>query len=289
MSLIVAQATEEGPRLVSDMRAIYPDGTKPQFKTDTLKTIVIAPNITVCFAGDVQAGLQGVRQCAQELRDSSPFDRLIDGLQLLSSNPNQPVDFIVATNRNDCQLTRIRDGQVERDLQTAWIGDSVAFELFQLERNRPLDDTRKMIEGSLTPTQRVMSTLCRAMGAVIDNPEIESVDGFCVAVAYKFGGFEYLSSTFIHVGRDIFIQPGEDLIGKMAHAVEEGGYAVSVVEPAEAGTPALALNFPRARLGILFLPLQFEGGQVIEDVGPREFAQVIFERFGVRMKDPALR
>jgi hypothetical protein len=48
----------------------------------------------------------------------------------------------------------------------------------------------------------------------------------------------------------------------MAHSVEEGGYAVSVVEPADPGTPALGLNLPRARLGMLYLPLEFDGAQV---------------------------
>jgi hypothetical protein len=289
MSLVVAQATDEGPRLVSDMRATYPDGRRPQFKTDTLKAIVVAPSITVCFAGDVQAGLQGVRQFALELRESSPLERLIDSLQTLTLDNRRPVDFIVATNSTNCQLTRIRGSLVERNLQIAWIGDPAAFEAFQLERNRPQDELRKTIESSLTPAQVVMSRLGRAMDAVIDNPKVNSVDGFCVAVAHKPTGFDYLPSGFIHLGRDIVIRPGEDLISKMAQSVEEGGYAVTVVEPAEPGTPALALNFPRARLGILFLPLQFDRGQLIEDVGPREFARVIFERYGVQMKDPTLR
>jgi len=134
-----------------------------------------------------------------------------------------------------------------------------------------------------------MATLRRAMQAVIDDPAIESVADFCVAVAYKPTGFEYLGSTFIHVGRDIRVEPGENLISKMAHSVEEGGYAVSVVEPAEAGTPALGLNFPRARLGMLYLPLEFDGAQVISDISPNDFAKVVLERFGVPMKNPMLR
>jgi hypothetical protein len=75
----------------------------------------------------------------------------------------------------------------------------------------------------------------------------------------------------------------------MAQSVGEGGYAVSVVEPLEPGTPALGLNFPRARLGMLYLPLEFDGAEVIEDVSPNDFAKVILERFGVAMKEPILR
>jgi hypothetical protein len=134
-----------------------------------------------------------------------------------------------------------------------------------------------------------MATLRRAMQAVIDDPAIESVGDFGVAVAYKPTGFEYLGSTFIHVGRDILVKSGENLISKMAQSVEEGEYSVSVVEPADPGTPALGLNFPRARLGMLYLPLEFDDAQVISDVSPNDFAKVVRKRFGVTMKNPMLR
>lgn len=87
-----------------------------------------------------------------------------------------------------------------------------------------------------------------------------------------------------------FVQTfSDDLISKMAQPVSEEGYAVSVVEPAEAGMPALGLSFPRARLGMLFLPLQFDGAEVIHDVSPNEYARVVLERYGVAIKDPSLR
>jgi hypothetical protein len=75
----------------------------------------------------------------------------------------------------------------------------------------------------------------------------------------------------------------------MARPVEEGGYSVSVVEPMEPGTPALGLHFSRARLGMLYLPLQFDGAEVISDVSSNDFSAEILRRFGVRMKDPALK
>lgn len=127
------------------------------------------------------------------------------------------------------------------------------------------------------------------MKAVIDDPAIDSVADFDVAIGYGATGFQYLGSLFIHVGRDISVRPGENLISKMAQPVEEGGYAVSVVEPAEPGTPALGLSFPRARLGMLYLPLEYEGAQVISDVSPNDFPEAVLERFGVAMKQPGLR
>ena len=288
LSLVVAEATDAGPRIVSDTRVVFPEGPRSSFKTGTLKTVIITRDVTICFAGDVIAGLNGVRGFAKELRGGGPVDDLLLRLQELTSDDQRVVEFIVATGKSTSQLTRIRNGGVERSLGSAWIGDQEGFERFQRARHTPLDHVSAM-ESTLPPATRVMARLRRAMQTVIDEPAIDSVGDFCVAVAYKPTGFEYLESTFIHVGRDIRVQPGEDLISKMAQSVEEGGYTVSVVEPLEPGTAALGLNFPMARLGMLYLPLEFDGGQFISDVSAHDFAKAVLERFGIAMKNPMLR
>jgi hypothetical protein len=185
-------------------------------------------------------------------------------------------------------LIRIRGGAIERRLPVAWIGDQEGFERFQRERNRPLDANDVALQAGLPAAVKTMATLQRAMRAAIEDPAIPSVADFCVPVAYKPSGFEYFGSTFIYVGRDLSIKDGDDLVSKMAQSVSEGGYAVSVVAPTEPGTPALGLSFPRARLGMLYLPLQFDGAEAISDVSPNDFARVVLERFGVRMHDPML-
>jgi hypothetical protein len=186
-------------------------------------------------------------------------------------------------------LTRIGDHGVQSNLPSAWIGDHAGFEQFQRARNKSLTSNEILLESHLKPSVKVLNTLHRAMDSVIADPAVVSVGGICVRVAATRVGFEYMGSIQFHVGRDVAIQPGEDMLSKMVQPVEEGGYAVTVVEPAEAGTPALGLNFPRARLGMLFLPLRFDGAEVIREVEPKDFAKVIRERYGVAMKDPLFR
>jgi hypothetical protein len=289
VSLVVAEATDDGPRIVSDTRVLFPEGPRSSFKTGTLKAIVVARDVTICFAGDVIAGLEGVRGFARGLGEGHSVDDLLPALQEFSSAKRRIVEFIVATGERSSQLRLIHSGVVERALPFAWIGDQLAFERFQRERNRPRDFVWSLVETSdLPPATRIMTTLIRAMRATIEDPAIESVADFCIPVAFTPRGFEYLGSVFIYVGRDIHVRPGEDLIARMLQPAEEGGYAVSVVEPAEPGTPALGLNFPRARLGMVYLPLEFDGAQVIWDVSPDDFAKVVLDRFGVAMKNPPL-
>ncbi len=288
MSLVVAQTTPGGPRVVSDTRVLLADQRRPSFRNDTLKAVIVRRDITACFAGDVALGLASIRTLAQIL-DQEPdasIDSLLNMLHERASGTGD-VEFLVATAMPDSLLALVRREGIEKGLQTAWIGDIAAFEKFQQIRLSP--NPWSQIDAMLPLSARVTSTLQRSMQAVIEDSAIESVDAFCVAIADTPAGFQYLESTFVHVGRDIIVRPGEELISRMAQPVQEGGYAVSVVEPAEPGTPALGLSFPRAKLGLVYLPLKYDQAQVVRDVSPNDFPQVVLQRFGVAMKQPLLR
>jgi hypothetical protein len=289
MSLVVAQTTEAGPRIVSDTRVGFGSTRRPSFKTGTLKAVVVAPAMTVCFAGDVAVGLDGVRHFAKCLSAAHHLDDLLPHLQRLTSDTRRRVEFIVARAEAGSTLIRVRDGEIEQNRHSAWIGDHRAFERFQEARHGPVEREDVGIMNVLSPDIQVMHILDRAMEAVIGDPSVSSVDDFCIRVAAKQGAFNYLGQTFIHVGRDLTIRHGDDLITKMAQPVSEGGYAVSVVEPALPGTPALGLNFPRARFGMVYLPLEYDEAQVITNVSPNDFAKAVFDRFGVAMSEPLLR
>lgn len=198
------------------------------------------------------------------------------------------VEFILAVEGEEWQLARIHSGHVEKGLNSAWIGDPEAFERFQRARHAP-NPFLGIIEEKVGPGASRLMRLGTAMEAVISDPTIASVDHFCVRVALQPDGFQYLSAFFIYVESDIQMQAGDDLINQMAQSVAEGGYTVTIVEPSEPGTPALGLSFPRARLGIIFLPLAYDNAQVLHNVSPNAFASVVQERFGVEMKDPPLR
>jgi hypothetical protein len=288
MSLVVAEATPEGARIVSDTRVSYP-GLPLAYKTGTLKTVVLRPDIAVSFAGDVEAGLGAIRQVANDLRGGSKVEAALSTLQNQTAGVPDGADFIVAVDGQDWQLSRIRGGHIERGLTSAWIGDQQAFERFQRARHESSSPFRDVVEKGLAAGSRSILRLGDAMNAVIGDPTIATVDHFCVRVARQDIGFQYLASIFIFVERDVEVHPGDDLVNRMAQPVEEGGYAVAIVEPANPGTPALGLSFPRARLGMVFLPLLYDEAQVVRDVSPNDFARVVQERFGVAMKDPSLR
>ena len=289
MSLVVAQVTEEGPRIVSDTRVTFRDERRSSFKAGVLKTVVASREFAISFAGDVGIGLAAVRAFASRVNSGALVEDVERELLQTAIGGPGSVEFIIARAVPNSKLTRIRSSGIERDLLAAWIGDSAAFERFQSVRNGPHSPGAAHLLASLPNVAQIMMALNEAMRAVIADPTIGSVDDFCVGVASSSGAFNYFPSMFVHLGRDIQVGDGDDLVAKLAQSVEEGGYAVSVVEPLHPGTAALGLNFPRARLGIVYLPLQFDEARVVENVSPNEFAKVVHEKFGVEFNMPMLR
>lgn len=68
LSLVVAEATANGARIVSDTRVLYP--SRPSaYKTGTLKTVVLRRDVVISFAGDVGIALGTIRAIARDLQD----------------------------------------------------------------------------------------------------------------------------------------------------------------------------------------------------------------------------
>lgn len=345
MSLIVAKMTETGPCIVSDTRVSYQDGTRSSYRNGTLKAIALSPEIALCFAGDVVKGLECARCAARQLELQIPLDVILRDLRDATLVPLGNVDFIVACQSPQPQIYRIRSGEIESDLHTAWIGDIAAFEFFQATLHalpeyyqypaRPVieisgptsfsmpvlgtddegnphdfgsiiisftpnsaepppqgsfsDASQAEASNVLPPSAVALMRMSHALNAVIENSSIPSVNDICVRLATKEGRFQYLGEMALHVGRDTVIRDGDNLLNIFAQSVEEGGFSICVVEPLEAGVPALGLCFPRARLAMIYLPLEFDDAMVIRDIMPSDFSATVFTRFGVRMSEPIIR
>lgn len=289
MSLVVAQMTSDGPRIVSDMRVRPPFDQRPSLRLNVLKSIVIAPELAISFAGDVGLGLDCVRKCAEMHGARETLDNIVEVAGAFASKMDDAVEFIVATTLDDHKLIRIGRGGIERDLGATWIGDQAAFESFQSNRHRLDGALSDFMAINWPESVRIGHSLGTAMEAVIADAKVASVDDFCIQVSAKDGALNYLGGSFIHVGRDIAVRSGDNLILKMAQPVSEGGYSVTIVPPRLPGIAALGLSFPMARLGYLYLPLKFDEAKVLQDVPAQNFAAVTFEEFGVELQDPMLR
>ena len=329
MSLIVAKTTECGPCIVADTRVSFRDGKKSSYRNGTLKAIALSPEIALCFAGDVTQGLAAARKVNTRLKEGVANDTLLQDLVKISAAAQGDVDFILALQRPQPQLARIRNGIVEDDLLTAWIGDQDGFDYFQQSWHsicaeppvptapamilsgpasftigpmvftftpdapphgepQEICEAPKPVANELSSAAVQLEGMAAAMRRVIDNPSLPSVGDICVRLTSKNHQFRYLSEMGIYVGRDIVLRDGDDMINAMAQPVEDGGFAICMVEPFEPGIPALGLCFPRARIAMIYLPLECEEAQVIRDIKSADFPRFVESKYGINMSRPML-
>jgi hypothetical protein len=284
MSLVVAQTIGAGPYIVSDTCVTDPHGRPlPTPKDGTLKAVVVSRDVAICFAGDVKTGTEAVRSFGRAISAGTDVDELLTVLAGVTST--EDVEFLVAKNQPGASLVRIRCGEVGPGAATAWLGDHAAFERFQEERMRSSQGPAI----PATPGQRLKHDMETAMRAVIEDATISSVGGFVAKIGrYQDSlAFNYHAEGFAHVGRNFRFE-GELTVQQLIRPVEEGGYSYCVVEPASSGIPALGLIFLEANLAMAFLPLQFDGVQVVPDVHVDDFVEIMEDRFGVRFAEPLL-
>jgi len=287
MSLVVAQTIGLGPYIVSDTRVTDQHGRPlTTLKDGTLKAVVVSGDVAICFAGTVKTGTEAIRRLGQAISAGTDVDELLP-LLAGETSADDHVEFLVAKNQPGPSLIRIRHGKVEHGASTAWLGDHAAFERFQEERT-----SSSQGPGPAKPQttgQRLKYDMETAMRAVIEDAAISSVGGFVAKIGrYQDSlAFNYHAEFFTHVGRNFRFE-GELTVQQLIRPVDEGGYAYCVVEPAHAGTPALGLIFLQANLAMAFLPLQFDGAQVVPDVHLDDFVKIMEDRFGVRFAEPFL-
>jgi hypothetical protein len=288
MSLVVAEITASGPYIVSDTRVSFADLTNPSIRSGTLKAIVVNATTAICFAGDRMIGLAAVRDFERGIASGSDRGQLVSDLAARSANGSDSADFIIAESGTAPRLTRIREGIVEQDLPVTWIGDQLGFERFQEERAFQTSQLGFDSAGLRSDPAVLQSLLGRCMDAVIDDPGVPSVGEINVRICARRRdrALVYLEEAVLQINRDLPMKTGDNVGRRMAQPTSEGGYAAVVVPPMNPGTPALGLCFPIAHVGIMFLPLEFDSGQVILDVEPDAFSRVVFERFGVALTDP---
>jgi hypothetical protein len=284
MTLIVAAATEKGPRVLSDTHVLPSFGATPTYRTNALKAVILSPDTCVCFAGEVAAGLTGVRQASRHIEDGDTPAEVVAALQRVIDETQRDVEFLVARCGGDWQLARVRGDGAETDLMNAWIGDREAFERFQEARHAytPPSYAKDLSSAIVTDLQ-----LREGMTAVLEEPQLPSVADFLVSVACLPDGFNYLDSMFTMNGRDvtITIPSGQSVPIPWSTSVADGSYTVSIVAPADPGIPALALLFPFAQFALLFLPLRFDEVQVITGFRPEQFVDRVREDFGITMHE----
>lgn len=285
MTLVVARNIRDRIFIISDSRITDPNILRRSSLQGALKAVILHRGLCVCFAGNLWRSQNAVSKL--EINPGSYFDveEILANLLQSHKDGDSDTDFIVAILTPNTSIFRIRSGQIERNLNAAWIGDHDAFSAYQkyfhssLSLNSNNSESEQQEQTSLN-INSIRSKMIDAFISVIEDNTYPTVDDFMVSVSTEPEGFKYLDSLFAANPSEQIIPAGVRTPLSFSGSAAEGGYSHSIMTPREAGIGAIGVYFFQGSFGVLFYPARFDKAIVYKNVRAYEFKNTICQNFG---------
>lgn len=268
MSLVVVMKEGNKVCIVSDTQLTYPDQESKRHKTSPgqggIKTVVIAKDIAVSFAGDIKFADQALHS----IGSITDFDKILSILNEFHQKSQHETEFVLTKGQLDSPplIYKISNGICSIE-DFVWLGDYEAFNLFQSYRlnkspsintlkekasakksqpNEPLFRNFKIsIERKVESD--AFSKLSSAMDWVIDSNISDSVGGFKVMVIFD-KHFRYVSYSRSFNERLEFNSNNQF---KFHGSASHGGYSV-IFHGASHDYSKIALYLLQGEFGIVY-------------------------------------
>jgi hypothetical protein len=294
LTLVVACKSENDIFMVGDTRVLNHYNQPLSVHDGALKVLTISKNICIGFAGDIS------NQDAEFLTEicrighQCVYDEIVDKLTELHKKNDGRLDFIIGSLAPTPELVVIRNMQVNRNVNNAWIGHPDAFEVFQQARlsgHSPDQNCREDIRPKLDIRQipehigvraDAFIAMCDAMSLVVENESIPSVGDFYVAVSSGTDGFHYLS----HARVDAPPQPphsGERTVE--FGSAQEGGCSLTTLTP-KPGCVAIGFHYFQGNFGVLFNPQKSFNPLVFREVTCKDFVEKVRCLYNIDLEGP---
>jgi hypothetical protein len=282
MTLVVARLTPAGPRIVSDLRVIDEHATRSGYTEGVLKAILLTPEVCVAFAGNVNGGVEAVRRCAEGAAGGFNLEEAESALLDAHCAAGQETDFLIAVRR-PASISRVRAGDIERGLPTAWIGDHAAFAEYQ-ERylSAPISELPPGV-GNRREELEIGARMSHAFGGMIRDGAIATVGEAEISITPQWDGLRYAHSATAMIGHTQQIPSGVPARIQFGSAAQ-GGFTYTVGVPAEAGVGAVGLHFFQGRFGLLYHPTVLgPRPEPFPNATSEEFEMGVRRKFGIRL------
>jgi hypothetical protein len=266
MTLVVGRVLNSGVFLLADSLVTYREARYRPAPGSVLKIIVLAPDLCVAFAGDVDRAQLAIEGWSQTMGLQMTAEHFLHAHR--EGGLDNP-DFIIGVHGPTPQLLRIRDGDIERELSTAWIGNAEAFR--ELQR-------RFLDRNEADPAISVES----AFHEIVSEQTFDDVGDFMIRCRSAPGGFWYPPSSGVRFWPEQ-VTKGQGWQPISARTAAQGGYAWSLLTPREIGVGAVGLHFQQGRFGCLLFPRYSERAVRVPDVDVRDFIVDIKARFGITL------
>jgi hypothetical protein len=242
LTLVVARVFSEKIVVYADTKVSDPTNTRRSPLRGVLKVIILNPHLAVAYAGVVDYAEAAIKSLLYI--ESMPVEHVLSVLREASEASNRQVDFIVASLQGGPALYKVSDGEISRNLSSAWLGNHAAFELYQQGY------------ASTPEATDVPHRMREAFERVLSSGRIDDVGGFpiCVHIHPHLA----LPMFVYHVSLS-FHNPEEFSVGNAwttmpLGTVEGGAFCLSQLRTLNLMRHGVALHFFPGNFGVLFCP-----------------------------------
>jgi hypothetical protein len=271
MTLVVAERTPDGIRLVGESRLTAPAASPTltprlrggnRYLEGAMKIVALHPALCVGFAGNVDLAQDAIRQLPVKRKSSFALDQVTH--RLVNRSHADGTDFIVASLVPTPSLAKIRDGALAEGGDLYAIGDEAAIDGFASYFYGP--DCHRDIGIALR--------------RLIDDEVYESAGDLYVEIKTVDDGFRYAVLGMIsHTTR---VGPGESVDPEWAGAAS-GAYFQQTFRPSEPGVGAIGVYFPQGQLGALYYPAKARRAIPYLGVTDPEFRDAVRRDHGIEL------
>jgi hypothetical protein len=268
MTLVIARVIVDEIRIVSDTK-VTNQSIRSGRLTDILKAVVLSPDLCICFVGTVKSAHHAILGLYQKNKPNRDLDleQILDHLST-ENRHDDGVAFIVSSLVPVPSIYRIRNGEIERDLSNAWIGDKNAFSRFQSVyhslpptiASRLPDDAEPFDEGY---------KMNDAFAVIMEDCEFNTIGGLQLSITSKppgNQGFTYLAQSLSdHVN---------------------GEFSYSVFVPKMSGVGAIGLYFYQGSFGYLLHPAESLEPITIRSSNAKQFLNTIENKYQLTLWGP---
>lgn len=224
MSLVVAQKHGTSIALVSDTQVSSPSNKKLDIFQGVVKCIVLNYWCTIAFAGEIEIAKIALESIERMEREKRSRNNVIDEILRQHIASNCSADFLLAF-MSPTELVCVKNGELQRDCPSAWIGEKAGFEVFQSALNSSLTIpksnaySRLVYDASDLPSGLV-DRMIEAMNVAAADASLPTIGGLPIAAIGAGGMFRYVEHIVLNVPFFGDIDSGE--IEILPHAAATG-------------------------------------------------------------------
>ena len=281
MTLIVARVNDNELEILSDTKITDECSVRNNPLSSNLKIFILNPKTCVAFSGNVYYA-EKFLEYFYSLKLYNFFNILESCLyfnRISNSSPNS-TDFGAAyIDENEIiKLYKIKDGKIESELNSFWLGDKLAFEEYQKNY------------FAVEENKDVFHKMSTAFKKVVSEGKIETVGNFTIGIdawtpknwKEKILGYKIQANATLMPGLMSPIQTNTIEYIPQGEA-KDGGYSECFLRSLTLELPAIAIHFHQGKFGVLFCPaLNYNHPIVIKDIEDgKEFANYVKREYNI--------